>query len=392
VPTAITAGREGRRLVQGNEACALAALAVGCRFYAGYPITPSSEIAEVMARRLPDLGGVFVQMEDEIASIAACIGASLGGVKAMTATSGPGFSLMQEGLGYAALCEVPIVVVDVQRVGPSTGMPTLAAQGDVMQARWGTHGDHPVVVLAPASVADTYRLTVTAFNISERLRVPVVLLSDEVVAHTREIADTPDLPVLDRPRADGASRTSARASSEDPRAASGASEAPALVPPMRLPGEGHRSHTTGLLHDEHGFATSDPGEADRLLRRLHAKLEAHADWLTMVETHALEDADVLVIAYGSPARAARQAVNDARAAGVRAGLLKLETIWPFPAAVVGAAAARARTIVVPEMNLGQLVGEVERAAAGRARVVSLTRLGGELFTPAEIRSAVEAAR
>jgi 2-oxoglutarate/2-oxoacid ferredoxin oxidoreductase subunit alpha len=372
--TGALAGAE-RRLVQGNEACADAALAAGCRFYAGYPITPSSEIAEQMAHRLPRLGGTFIQMEDEIASISACIGASLGGVKAMTATSGPGFSLMQEGLGYAALCEIPLVVVDVQRVGPGTGMPTLPAQGDVMQARWGAHGDHPVVVLAPSSVAETYRLTMVAFNVSERLRVPVVLLSDEVVAHMREVIEPPSLPVLERPRAAGA-----------PGAYRPFRPGPDGVPPMAVPGDGHRVHTTGLYHDETGFVTNDPGEAGRLLRRLHAKLDQHRDWLRLLATETLADAEVAVFAYGSPARAALRAVREARAAGQRAGLLQAQTIWPFPAGDVAALARQVRAILVPEMNLGQLVGEVERAAAGACRIVPLARVGGELFTPDEIRA------
>lgn len=378
-PTAATsaAKKAEPRLLQGNEACALAAMAAGCRFYAGYPITPSSEVAEQMARLLPPAGGVFIQMEDEIASINTCIGASLGGAKAMTATSGPGFSLMQEGIGYASLCEVPVVIVNVQRVGPSTGMPTLPAQGDVMQARWGTHGDHPVIVLAPASVAETYRLTVAAFNMSERLRVPVVLLSDEVVAHAREMVQ-PDVPeVFDRPRP-----------GDPPDTFRPFRPGADGVPPMAGPGEGYRFHTTGLFHGEDGFVTNDPKEAERLLRRLHDKLELHRDWITRLEAHDLEDAEVAVFAYGSPARAALRAVRERRQEGARAGLMKAQTLWPFPAAEVAALARRVRAILVPEMNLGQLVGEVERAAAGACRVVPLPRVGGELFTPDEIRRAL----
>ena len=367
-----------RRLLQGNEACALAALAAGCRFYAGYPITPSSEIAEHMARRLPETGGVFVQMEDEIASICACIGASLGGVKAMTATSGPGFSLMQENLGYAALCEVPVVIVDVQRVGPSTGMPTLPAQGDVMQARWGTHGDHPVVVLAPAGVADTYRLTVAAFNISERLRLPVVLLSDEVVAHMREMVEIEPSEVVDR-----------AAPGEDPATYRPFRAGPDGVPVLAAPGRGYRFHVTGLYHGEDGFVTNDPKEAERLIHRLARKVALHQDWLTLAEEHHLDDARVAVFAYGSPARAALRAVRDARAAGLPAGLFKAETIWPFPAERISQLARQVRAILVPEMNLGQLVGEVERAAAGRCRVVPLAKVGGELYTPGEISAVLK---
>jgi 2-oxoglutarate ferredoxin oxidoreductase subunit alpha len=379
--TSPSAGGEAAeaRLLQGNEACAQAALATGCRFYAGYPITPSSEIAEHMARHLPAAGGVFIQMEDEIASICACIGASLGGAKTMTATSGPGFSLMQENLGYAALCEIPLVVVNVQRVGPSTGMPTLPAQGDVMQARWGTHGDHPIVVLTPASVADTYRLTVAAFNIAERLRVPVVLLSDEVVAHMREMVPAVPVEALERPRP-----------SDTPATHRPFRPGPDGVPPMARPGEGYRFHVSGLYHGEDGFVTNDPAEAERLIRRLHDKVEQHRAWLTLFETHALDDAEVAVLAYGSPARAALRAVREARGRGLRAGLFKAETVWPFPAAEVAALARRVRALLVPEMNLGQLVGEVERAAAGACRVVPLSKVGGELFTPDEISRALDA--
>jgi len=366
------------RLLQGNEACAEAALAAGCRFYGGYPITPSSEIAEIMARRLPALGGVFVQMEDEIASICSCIGASLGGVKAMTATSGPGFSLMQENLGYAAFTETPVVIVNVQRVGPSTGMPTLPAQGDIMQARWGTHGDHAVVVLAPASVAETYQLTVEAFNISERLRVPVILLSDEVVAHMRELVRVPPLPVIDRPRPP-----------EPPGDFKPFRPGPDLVPPMAAPGEGYCFHTTGLVHREDGSVSNDPRDADALLRRLERKVELNRASVTLFKTYELADAEVAVFAYGSPARAALRAVRELRQGGVRAGLFQAQTVWPFPGPEVAEVARRVRVILVPEMNLGQIVGEVERVAAGHCQVVPLAKVGGELFTPEEIRRALE---
>lgn len=370
--------------MQGNEACAEAALYAGCRFYAGYPISPSSEIAEIMAARLPQVGGRFIQMEDEIASIAAVIGASLAGVKAMTATSGPGFSLMQENLGYAAMTEIPIVVVDVMRVGPSTGMPTSPAQGDVMQARWGTHGDHPVVVLAPSSVSEVFRVTVEAFDIAEGLRVPVVLLMDEVIGHMREKVILPapgELPVVDRKRP------------EVPREAFRPYQATEDgVPPMARLGEGYRFHVTGLYHNERGFATGDPQEAQRLIERLHFKVERARERITRTEAYGLEDAQVLVVAYGSTARAALRAVRLARQEGVRAGLLKLVTLWPFPAAAVREAAARAARVLVPEMNMGQLVGEVERAVAGVAPVFPLNKANGELFRPEEIAAAITGAR
>lgn len=363
-------------ILQGNEACAEAALYAGCRFYAGYPISPSSEIAEIMAARLPQVGGKFIQMEDEIGSIAAVIGASAAGVKAMTATSGPGFSLMQENLGYACLAEIPIVVVDVMRVGPSTGMPTSPAQGDVMQARWGTHGDHPAVVFAPSSVAETFRLTVEAFNVAEELRNPVIVLLDEVIAHMRENVVIPPpgaVPVVDRPQPEARpGRYRPFAAGEDG------------VPPMAPFGAGFRVRYTGLYHDEDGFPTGDPRTAERLLRRLHRKVELARPRLTFTRAEATADADILVVAYGSTARAALHAVRQARQEGLRAGFLQLSTLWPFPAEAVRAAAAAAGVVLVPEMNLGQLGGEVERALAGRAAVVPVNKVPGELFRPEEI--------
>jgi 2-oxoglutarate/2-oxoacid ferredoxin oxidoreductase subunit alpha len=270
-----------------------------------------------------------------------------------------------------------VVIVNVQRVGPSTGMPTLPAQGDVMQARWGTHGDHPVVVLSPASVADTYRLTVAAFNISERLRLPVVLLSDEVVAHMREVVEIGPVESLDRevPAGDPGGYVPFRPAADG-------------VPVLAAPGQGYRFHVTGLYHGEDGFVTNDPAEAGRLIHRLGRKVERHREWLALSEEHDLDDAEVAVFAYGSPARAALRAVRDVREDGCRAGLFKAETIWPFPAERVRVLARQVRAILVPEMNLGQLVGEVERAAAGACRVVPLPKVGGELFTPAEISAAL----
>lgn len=368
------------RLMQGNEAVAEGALIAGCRFYAGYPISPSSEIAEIMSARLPRLGGRFIQMEDEIGSIAAIIGASLAGVKAMTATSGPGFSLMQENLGYASLTEVPIVVVDVMRVGPSTGMPTSPSQGDVMQARWGTHGDHPVVALAPASVQESLRLAVEAFNIAEELRVPVILLLDEVIGHMREKV------ILPRP---GELRISERKKPAVPREQYKPYEAGEDgVPPMAIFGQGYRFHVTGLYHDERGYPSGNPVNAERLIRRLHEKVERARQRITFTSTEGVEDADILVVAYGSTARAALRAVRDSRANGIRAGLLKLSTLWPFPAEAVRAAAEGVQHVIVPEMNLGQIAGEVERALCGAAPVKPLTKVSGQLFRPEEILSAI----
>ncbi len=367
-----------KKLLQGNEACALAAIAAGCRFYAGYPITPSSEIAEYMARRLPAIDGTFIQMEDEIASIAACIGASLTGAMAMTATSGPGFSLMQENLGYACLAEIPIVVVDAQRVGPSTGMPTLPSQGDVMQARWGTHGDHPIVVLAPTSVADYYDLTIKAFEISESLRTPVILLADEVVSHLREVVNIPEVePLHLRRTANGPPESFL------PYQTSEADE----VPAMGLFGTPYRFHVTGLYHNEDGSPTNDPQKAADLIQRVSQKM--YRPELEMVRSYWLKDAELAVVAYGSPVRAALSAVRQARERGIRAGLLQISCVWPFPADVIRKLADTTQALVVPEMNLGQLVGEIKQAAAGEVPVHSLTRAGGELFSPDDILTTLE---
>jgi 2-oxoglutarate/2-oxoacid ferredoxin oxidoreductase subunit alpha len=367
------------RLLQGNEACVLGALAAGCRFFAGYPITPSSEIAERMSVELPERGGVFAQMEDEMASLGAVIGASLGGRKAMTATSGPGFTLMQEHLGYASFAEIPCVVVDVMRGGPSTGLPTRPSQGDVMQARWGTHGDHPIVVLAPASVAEVHELTMRAFALSERLRVPVILLYDEVIGHVRERVDIPDaVAVPDRARP-----TVALADYRPYRAGED------LVPPLAAFGTGYRFHVTGLAHDERGYATDDPAVVGPLHERLQAKLRRHRAEIVEREELWTADADVVVVAYGVGARAAKAAVRAARERGIAAGLFRPRTIWPFPDDELRIVAEHAREILVVELNLGQLSLEVERCVAGRARVRSCLRADGQPVFPEAILAEIE---
>jgi 2-oxoglutarate ferredoxin oxidoreductase subunit alpha len=367
------------QLLQGNEACARAAIASGCRFFAGYPITPSSEIAESMARLLPDAGGVFIQMEDELASLGAVLGASLGGVRAMTATSGPGFTLMQEHIGYAALAEIPCVIVDVMRGGPSTGVPTRPSQGDVMQARWGTHGDHPIVALAPSSSAEVYELTAKAFALSERLRVPALVLYDEVIGHLRERVDLATVPIArgERPRPTAA-----------PDAYRAYAPGPDLVPPLADFGRGYRFHVTGLTHDERGRPTDDPTIVGALHLRLQEKITHARDDVVSVATVALEDAEVAVVAYGIAARAAERAVADARAAGLRVGLFRPRTLWPFPDAELRALAGRVRALVVAEMNLGQILLEVERVVAGRTRVEPCLRADGTPLTPEDVGAAI----
>ena len=362
--------------LQGNRACALAAVAAGCRFFAGYPITPSSEIAETMSRELPRVGGVFIQMEDEMGSLAAVIGASFGGVKAMTATSGPGFSLMQEHIGYAAMTEVPCVIVDVMRGGPSTGMPTRPAQGDLMQARWGTHGDHPVVALAPNSVQEIYSETIRAFALAERLRTPVIVLFDEVIAHLIEPVKLPaakTIALAERKWAKG-----------DERDFQPFAETDDLVPPMARPGDGLRVHATGLTHTPDGFPTQRPAPAARAVQRLIDKIERHRDEIERFEAIDAEDAEFVVVAVGIVARAARRAVADLRAEGIKAGLFRPITLWPFPERALAAAAGRARRVLVAEMNAGQLALEVERIAAAPGKVARLNRIDGEPIAPAEI--------
>lgn len=368
-------------LMQGNEACAEGAIAAGVRFFAGYPITPSTEIAEILSERLPQVGGKFIQMEDEIASMAAVVGASLTGVKAMTATSGPGFSLKQENLGFASLTEVPCVVVNVQRMGPSTGLPTSPAQGDLMQARWGTHGDHPVVVMSPGSVSETYTLIGEAFNIAESLRVPVIFLMDEVIGHMREKVVIPEasaLKVVDRKRP-----TVSREQYLPYGTADGD------VPAMADFGSGYRWHVTGLTHSEKGYPVGPGKAAEDLVTRLHNKVESRVDELTKVEEVLMDDADVAIVAFGGTARSCINAAHQLRAQGVKAGVIRIITVWPFPERVIAKAAARVKAFVVPEMNLGQLVLVVERCAHGQAPVHKLSRVDGELITPAQIVDVVK---
>ena len=380
-PHPLPSAKPAVRLISGNHACALGAVAAGCRFFAGYPITPSSEIAERLSRALPQVDGVFVQMEDEIASMAAVIGASMGGVKSLTATSGPGFSLKQENLGYAAGAEIPCVIVNVMRGGPSTGMPTRPAQGDIMQSRWGSHGDYPIIVLAPASVREVYFETIRAFELAETFRTPVVVLYDQVIAQLTETVELPD---------DAGAQRAQRKWASGPRAdyrpyAPGADG----IPAMARPGDGYRVHTTGLSHTEDGFPSQQPEAVSRNLGRLLSKFEAHRDAIDSWESVGCEDADVVVVAVGISARAASRAVEQSRANGLRVGLFRPITLWPFPEKALRQATANARAVLVPELNLGQLSQEVERIL-GRERVHGIHRVNGEPITPAEIAARAEA--
>ena len=367
---------------QGNMALAQGAIAAGCRFFGGYPITPSTEIAEVCAEELPKLGGKFIQMEDEIAGIAATIGASIAGYKAMTGTSGPGFSLKQENLGLAYMAEIPLVVVDVMRGGPSTGLPTMVSQQDVMQARWGSHGDHGTIAYAPSSVQECYELAIEAFNMAERFRQPVLIMSDEVVGHMREKVVVPEpgsYTLVDR------KRPSTPPDAFVPYKADEADD----IPPMASFGDGYRWHVTGLTHNDWGFPTNNHGEIEKKMLRLMRKIDRFRDDIVKYETEAVEDAKILVVAYGSPARSALRAVRQAREKGIKAGFFRPITLWPFPDKEVGALAAKAHSVLVPELNCGQMVLEVERAVAGRARVLGQSLVNGELFKPSAILAKIE---
>ena len=369
------------RLMQGNEACVEGAIAAGMKFFAGYPITPSTEIAEIAAEKLPRVGGRFIQMEDEIASMAAIIGASLAGAKSMTATSGPGFSLKQENIGYAALAEVPCVIVDVQRSGPSTGLPTSPAQGDIMQARWGTHGDHPIIALTPSSVRETFDLTVKAFNLSEKYRVPVILLMDEVIGHMRERVELPEateIEVINRKKP---------TVSKDEYLPYKADED--LVPPMANYGEGYRFHVTGLAHDETGFPTNSPAVADKLYRRIMDKIELHRDDIVQWQEENTDDAEIVIISIGGVSRAADTAMKQLREKGIKVGTFRPITVWPFPEKRLLELADKVKTFVVAEMNLGQLALEVERIIKDMAALKKVNKVNGEAIYPEEIIAKIE---
>ncbi|MEK7362459.1 MAG: 2-oxoacid:acceptor oxidoreductase subunit alpha [candidate division NC10 bacterium] len=370
----------GQHFLLGDHACAEGALAAGCRFFGGYPITPSTEIAEWLARRLPEVGGRFVQMEDELASMAAIVGASVAGARAMTATSGPGFSLMMENLGLAAMMEVPCVVINVQRGGPSTGLPTLVGQADVMQARWGSHGDYEIVAYSPASPQECFDLTVKAFNTADRFRIPVLVMADEVVAHMMERVTIPPAEAIPRverkrPRQGPGENGFLPFKADDD-----------LIPPMVHAGEGYRIHFTGLTHDERGYPALTAPAHDRLVRRLVDKVRLRESEIVEYEEYCLEDARVVIIAYGSTARSARRAVGLAREQGIAAGLLRPITLWPFPGERVKKLAERVRAFVVPELNLGQISREVERFTS--LPVLGVNHAGGAMMPPEPILEAI----
>jgi len=357
----------------GNEACVEAAIVAGCRFFAGYPISPSNEIPEGLSERLPKVDGIFMQMEDELASIGAVMGASWAGKKAMTATSGPGFSLMQETIGWGFMTETPCVIVDVQRVGPGTGQATKCAQGDVMQARWGTHGDYAAIALSPNSVQEMFELTIRAFNLAEKYRTPVILLADETIAHVRERMTIPPLKsieIVNRKR---------------PKPGEAAFFGLEEVAPMPAVGEGFNVSVTASTHDERGVRfTQDAAVHRRMLGSLNAKIDNHADDIVEVESHNVDDCKVGIVSFGCTSRSVYEAVERAEALGIKTGYVRLKTLWPFPDEAVRRLARSAERIIVPEMNLGQVAREVQRVAR-KTEIVKLNKIGGgELITPEEV--------
>lgn len=360
--------------VQGNEACALGAIAAGCRFFAGYPITPSTEIAEIMSKKLPTVGGRFVQMEDEIAAIGAIIGASWGGQKVVTATSGPGISLMQENIGYAAMTETPIVIINMQRGSPSTGQPTRSAQADMMQTRWGSHGDYETISLSPSSVQECFDYTVQAFNLAEKYRCPVFVMADEIVGHMREKIIIPEnIEIIPRVMPEKVDNYLPYDAPENG------------TTPMPSFSSGYNIHVTGLTHDERGYpSTDDPDVHTKLVTRLCNKIIKNSNEMSLVDTKYIEDAEVVIISYGIPSRSALTAVKKARADGLKVGYIKLGVVWPFPEEKLLKYTENVKRIIVPELNLGQVFLEVDRVLGKNAKVELISKIGGALITPDEI--------
>lgn len=370
----------GVHFIDGDHACCEGALAAGARFAAGYPITPSTEVVERFASRIPTVGGTFIQMEDELAASICLQGAVWGGAKAFTVTSGPGYSLMMEHIGYAAMTETPCVFVNVQRGGPSTGLPTLPAQADMMQARWGSHGDYMTIAVCPNSPQECFDLTIKAFNLSERFRVPVMIMMDEVVGHMTEKVIIPEADQIEiQPRL----HTTKSPADYKPYAPNEEG-----VPEMAHAGEGYRFHVTGLTHDERGYPAMTPGTQDVLVRRLKSKIEDNADKISMYEADGLEGADVVVVSYGITSRVAQRAIDLARARGMKVGKLRLITVWPFPEKLINDLAGRVKAFVVPELNLGQIKYEVERCAAGKAKTILVAHAGGSVHRPEKILEAI----
>jgi 2-oxoglutarate ferredoxin oxidoreductase subunit alpha len=376
--------RTGEYFITGDVACAEGAVAAGCRFFAGYPITPATEIAEHMASRLPEVGGTFIQMEDELGAMAAILGASCAGVKSMTATSGPGFSLMMENLGLGICTETPCVVVNVQRAGPATGLPTLGAQGDMMQARWGSHGHYEIITLAPASPQELFHQTITAFNLSETYRLPVLIMTDEVVGHLSERVVIPaagTIRLQSRPRPKG------RKDRFKPYRPGRNG-----VPPMAIAGDGYEIHVTGLTHDERGYPDMTAEAQTEMVARLTAKIRRNLKDIIVTERYRLDDADLAIVSYGVSARSSLAAVDEARNRGIKAGLLRLVTVWPFPEDQIRELAGKVRGLVTVEINLGQIHLEVQRCSRGKVPTFLVGHAGGTVISPERIVETLKQAR
>jgi 2-oxoglutarate ferredoxin oxidoreductase subunit alpha len=372
----------GEHFMNGDEACAEGGLAAGCKFFGGYPITPATEVAERMARRLPQVGGIYIQMEDEIASICAVLGAAAGGAKAMSATSGPGFSLMMENIGLGMVLEIPCVLVDIQRGGPSTGLPTLVGQADMMQARWGSHGDYEVIALSPSSPQECFDFVIKAFNLSEQYRMPVFVMADEVVGHMTEKVTIPPI--------DKIKLTSRRKPKKGLKNYKPFKPAKDLVPPMAVAGDGYRVHFTGLTHDERGYPVINAKTQEQMVKRLVDKIRLNADKIIDIEEYNTRNADVILIAYGISSRAAYRAMELSRKQkGIKVGLIKLNTVWPFPEKRIRALADKVKGFVVPEINYGQIYYEVERCVAGKTKTKLLGHAGGAIHTPDQIIEKIE---
>ncbi len=372
----------GEYFMNGDTACAEGAISAGCRFFAGYPITPATEIAERMADRLPQVGGTYIQMEDELASMNAILGASWAGVKAMTSTSGPGFSLMMENLGLGVMLETPCVLVNIQRAGPSTGLPTMVAQADMMQARWGSHGSYEIIAVVPSSIQEMFDLTIRAFNLSEKYRVPVLVMADEAIGHMSEKLVIPEITPEDL-----VNRKKPKVSPDQywPYVADAD-----LIPPMAIAGEGYHFHTTGLTHDERGYPIMTVETQDKLIRRLVDKIRLNHKDIIQLKEFQIEDADIIVCSYGISARISRLAIEQARKEGIKAGLVQLLTVWPFAEERIRELAKQAKAFVVPEINMGQIVLEVERCAGG-VKTISVPHPGGTVHQPQVILDAIREA-
>ncbi len=371
----------GTHFMNGDYACCEGALAAGCRFFAGYPITPATEVAERMSSRLPDVGGVYIQMEDELASMAAILGASWGGVKAMTSTSGPGFSLMMENIGLGICTETPCVVCNVQRAGPSTGLPTLVGQGDMMQARWGSHGPYEIIAVSPSSPQEMFDFTIWAFNLSEQYRVPVMIMADEIVGHMTERVL---IPAEDEIETVSRRKTTARPEKYLPFRPDADG-----ITPMANFGDGYRMHITGLTHDERGYPDMTDTAQEEMVNRLVRKIRDTVENIIHFESLAMDDAEIVVVAYGISVRSAKRAVYEARDRGIRAGLIKLNTVWPFPESMIRDLAGNVRAMIMPEINYGQMVLELERCARGQCPVRLIPHAGGSVISPKTILDAID---